>query len=308
MKPKTLLLFPQGSRYLKDSAINFRIRPLPQPWLLCCSLAAGTLLLTNNCYTSNRVATQTTEAILMNIPASAWRTMHNKLICFGHQSVGQNIVEGISDLVKDHPQIPLRIVTSLQNRLPGSAAFYHFRVGRNTDPLSKIDDFFDCLESQPDGPPDIVMLKLCYIDFDAQTNVQGIFNHYKERVEYFQKHYPGTTVIHLTAPVVSVQSGIKAFVKRVLGDQPYGFEGNVHRERYNDLLRSNYHGKQPLFDVAAFESTRPDGTRETAKSQEAETVSLFRPYTFDGGHLSAKGSRWIAANLLEVLATASSFH
>lgn len=34
--------------------------------------------------------------------------------------------------------------------------------------------------------------------------------------------------------------------------------------RYNNLLRAAYAGKEPIFDLAAMEATRPDGTPEYA--------------------------------------------
>ena len=47
---------------------------------------------------------------LKNVPASSWKALFEKKIYFGHQSVGFNIMDGITDLMKEYPDIKLNIV------------------------------------------------------------------------------------------------------------------------------------------------------------------------------------------------------
>ena len=47
---------------------------------------------------------------IKDVPASAWEKLSQKKIYFGHQSVGNNIMDGVNDLMKENPQIKLNIV------------------------------------------------------------------------------------------------------------------------------------------------------------------------------------------------------
>jgi hypothetical protein len=78
---------------------------------------------------------------LKAIPETAWQRLGQKRIYFGHQSVGVNIVEGMKDVLKEKPQIHLRIVeTNNPSELDGPV-FSHSSIGKNEDSLSKIEAF-----------------------------------------------------------------------------------------------------------------------------------------------------------------------
>ena len=47
---------------------------------------------------------------IKDVPASIWEKLSQKKIYFGHQSVGFNIMDGVQDLMKEHPAIKLNIV------------------------------------------------------------------------------------------------------------------------------------------------------------------------------------------------------
>jgi hypothetical protein len=47
---------------------------------------------------------------IKNVPESQWEELSKKRIYFGHQSVGVNIVDGIKDVLRENPQIKLRVV------------------------------------------------------------------------------------------------------------------------------------------------------------------------------------------------------
>jgi len=56
--------------------------------------------------TTNKVAFPT----IKDVPAEVWQKLAQKKIYFCHQSVGQNIIDGINDVMKQNTQINLNIV------------------------------------------------------------------------------------------------------------------------------------------------------------------------------------------------------
>ena len=67
-------------------------------------------------------------------------------VFFGHQSVGRNILDGVSAVYAAEGLEPPVIVES-GSAPSAEAAFAHARVGKNTDPLSKMADFAGLLRS-----------------------------------------------------------------------------------------------------------------------------------------------------------------
>ncbi len=219
-------------------------------------------------------------------------------VFFGHQSVGLNIVEGIRDLEEAAggkvPQV--RELASVGARAEGPG-LYHFRVGANGDPAGKIGDFgarsFDGV--------DIALMKLCYVDIDAATDVQGIMRQYSNEIRRLQSEYPATVFVHVTVPIVSDETGPKAFAKRLLGRQRRGFGDNLQRERYNEMMRAEFGGTEPLFDLARLEATDRQGRVNERFLNGERYLSMNPAYTSDGGHLNDLGRRHVARALMILL-------
>jgi hypothetical protein len=225
-----------------------------------------------------------------------------KRIFFGHQSVGTNIMEGVGDVVRDEPRIGLRVADGDDALNGGGGVFAHGRIGRNGDPGFKTDEFARLIEGPLRGKVDVAFHKYCYADFSETTDVPAVFDHYRKSMTRLRAEFPGVVFVHVTTPLVRGQSGPKAAIKRLLGRPLRGYAGNFARERFNDLLRQAYGGREPLFDLAAIESTRPDGRREVIRSGGRSAYALVPTYTTDGSHLNEVGRRRVAADLLVFLA------
>ena len=65
-------------------------------------------------------------------------------------------------------------------------------------------------------------------------------------------------------------------------------------------MRQNY-SEDDIFDLAKFQSTYPDGNRESFDHESKTYYNLIDDYTYDGGHLTEIGSKWIASNLIKKL-------
>lgn len=235
------------------------------------------------------------------LPYPVLKKLTQQRIFFGHQSVGQNIVQGLEALSNEQPDIRFRIVEA---RSPGSIAgpaFIHGQNGHNGQPLTKIDGFVDALQSGGAGT-DIAFFKFCYVDFPPGTDVDGLFAEYKKAMARLRATYPRVKFVHVTSPLTVVQSGPKALAKRILGRRLAGTDENVLRHRFNTLMRNEYAGREPLFDLAAVEATRPDG-RIASFSESGKTFPALAPeYASDGRHLNPLGSRLLAGHLLRTLA------
>ena len=243
---------------------------------------------------------------LREIPREALARLGQKRIYFGHQSVGRNIVEGLSALAAEQPALALRIVESRSPGALAGPALAHARNGRNEEPLTKIRDFAETLDAGGLGATtDIALFKFCYVDFHPGTDVEAIFAEYRSTLAGLRRRFPAVRFVHVTAPLTVPESGPRALVKRLLGRRLLEAESNVVRDRFNALLRAEYAGREPLFDLAAAESTGPDGRPVRFEHRGRSTPALARGYASDGRHLNAAGSRWAAAHLLRTLAAAA---
>lgn len=245
------------------------------------------------------------STFIQEIPESTWKKLAEKRVFFGHQSVGFNILDGIKDIEADNHQINLKIVESVDPRDLILPVFAHAKVGRNADPNSKVAAFIQIMDAGLGEELNIALLKLCYLDVTTQTDVAAVFAEYKERFSNLKKKYHRTTFIHVTVPLTTLQTGIKAWVKQVIGRSVDGYDDNIRREQMNEKIREAYAGKEPLFDLALIESTKPGGSRSSFKHEGKIYYSLAPEYTHDGGHLNELGRRIVAEHLLVLLANLS---
>ena len=73
-----------------------------------------------------------------SIPEAYWKELARMKIFFGHQSVGQDLIEGVIDVMAEHPEIELKIVESADPASIEEPAFIHHTVGRNARPNSNV--------------------------------------------------------------------------------------------------------------------------------------------------------------------------
>ncbi|MFA7386774.1 MAG: hypothetical protein WCZ87_03850, partial [Thiohalobacteraceae bacterium] len=193
--------------------------------------------------------------------------LKSKRIFFGHQSVGGNIIEGVEDLLASS-DMQLNLVEVGPNAgidaaapLPGNFLL-HMPIGKNSEPKTKCDDFRRMIEQDLAGKIDIALLKFCYIDIDDNTNVDALFTYYRSVLDSLKARHPDITFIHVTAALRHSEGGFGVWIRETLGKPNRSKLANIKRNQFNDLLREAY-AEDPIFDLAASESTYPDGRRET---------------------------------------------
>lgn len=245
--------------------------------MLRLTLFAGLFAMTNPVHAADPV-----------LHASLQRVAHERVF-FGHQSVGANILQGVKELsVKEG--VPVFIKDQF--------------VPENGDPLRKLASFKAFVGTG--SKYDVALVKFCYVDINANTDAAALFDQYRRAINELRARNPRTIFVHATLPLTTVQTGPKAWVKRLIGRSPYGTVENVRRDEYNRLLRATYAGREPVFDLARIESTAPDGTLVTVTWNGLTAPALSPAYTEDGGHLNARGRLLAAREFLTVLAQASS--
>lgn len=220
-------------------------------------------------------------------------------IAFAHQSVGFNLIDGIAAVARD-AQVPLRIE---ETRAPFAApAIHHFRIGENGAPAGKLADFDALMRGGLAASTDVALLKFCFVDFDAAIDPEQLAQRYIDELAQLSAAYPGVTFVPITAPLTTVQTGPKAWIKRLLGKAPGEYAENARRGRFNAALRAHYGAgsPSPLFDLAALES----GHRRSAVDYNGASVEVMDPaLTDDGGHLNQQGQHMLGGALAHHLAT-----
>jgi len=246
---------------------------------------------------------------IKDVPASSWEKLSQMKIFFGHQSVGYNIIHGLKDVMKENPQIRLKIVETNNPSDFNTPLFAHCKVGGNIYPKSKIETFASFIEKGVGKKANIAFFKLCYVDLTTKTDIQDLFNTYQITMSRLRKECPETTFVHVTVPLTSENTGIKQWlkkgkdlVKKIIGRPVYN---NINRSEFNEMLRKEYEGKAPIFDLAKVESTDPNGRRIAIQKHGKTFYAMVPDYTYDGGHLNETGRKKAAEQLLILLANIS---
>ena len=242
---------------------------------------------------------------LDDVAPSAWRALAEKRIFFGHQSVGDNIMQALAEIVRNRSELELNIAETLSPDSFGQPLLAHAKVGRNREPLSKLDSFREILDSGVGDQLDIAMLKLCFIDVDRDADPQELFDAYRQAMMELEQRYPHLVIVHCSLPLWSRPLGfkkqLKGWAKALLG-RPGPVDDNLKRAECNSLVKEHYGAQEAFFDIALLESMMPHGAPHFVRKGGAQVPMMARENTSDGGHLNARGSKLIAEQLLILLA------
>ncbi len=233
------------------------------------------------------------------------RNLSQKKIFFGHQSVGDNVLDGIRELMQSHKSIHLNIVKTESPSSFTRPIFAHTDIGKNDDPNSKITAFREIMANGIGSKVDIAFFKFCFWDIRSKTDIQQIFNNYKTAMTELKTRYPKVLFIHFTVPLMSHQSGLKNKIQTIFQMTDKSDPDNIRRNELNDMLLKEYEGKEPIFDIAKFESTLPDGKRTSFSEGGKVYYCLASNKTTDGGHLNDQGKKVVAEQLLILLSELS---
>jgi hypothetical protein len=228
--------------------------------------------------------------------------LQTKRIYFGHQSVGEDIMNGLRSILRENSDVRLNLVTAKGDvDLPGTFFLDSF-VGENRRTDLKCADFARCIDSLTGGRLDIALLKFCFADIQRETNIGEILDRYTATIDSLKRRHPGVRFVHVTVPLSAGTTGLKRLVNSVLGRAGNNDMANLNRHRFSEMLKKRFSG-EPVFDLESIESTYPDGTRETSTVGAETAYSLIGDYAAeDGDHLNEKGRDLAARSLVRLLA------
>ena len=259
-------------------------------------------------FTGIRVHKETAQTVFSSIddvPRRYWTKLAESRIFFGHKSVGYNIIEGIKDLQNEFDYVKLNIVETDAASESERPIFAHAQVGKNTEPISKIEGFRSVMDAGAGDNIDIAFFKFCYVDVTRDSDPQEIFRNYSTVMEDLKARYPKTKFLHVTVPLKSVPKGTKKTLKesvKLLIGKPGILDDNLKRQHYNQLLKATYARSGAVFDLAELEAVGPDGLKCYGTKGSQRVSLMAQQYTDDGGHLNATGRKRIAEQLLVKLA------
>jgi len=260
-------------------------------WLL----VAVTMLVLPGCNESKQE--ETSMVTTTQISAPEWQALEKKRVVFGHQSVGHNILNGVERLAA---RDGFKIDIHEQRTGPAVKGIRHFLIGMNGDPKSKIRDFAAAIDAGAAQGADVALMKLCYVDFDAAIDSRQVADDYIASLESLAQRHPDTSFVAVTAPLMAVQTGPKAWIKRLIGKQPKGSIDNVRRAEFNTQLREKYLASGRLFDIARVES-ESTGKSCMAHVDGQSVEALCADLTNDGGHLNERGQELVANAFLNFI-------
>ncbi len=231
-------------------------------------------------------------------------TLAEARVFFGHQSVGQNVIDGLKDLSVINNVTQLRWLPPEKATETSEGFFADAYVGENHKPHLKCDAFKAVLDSGLGDRVQVAFLKFCYSDIVGETDVDSVFAYYRAAIDSVKSHHPRLQVVHVTVPLIVGSKGWKRALNRILGRLGNSDSGNMKRAQYNDLLRSTYKTGE-IFDLARIQSTDPDGKPVGFRSGQTIWPELYAGYASeDGSHLNAGGGRITARELARTIAWA----
>lgn len=234
----------------------------------------------------------------LKLDANHINILNTKKIFFGHQSVGINILDGISQLSALNPELKIDIKKTMNPESVSGSAFMHSVIGENENPLFKIQEFEKIVNSSVSEKLDIAFFKFCYLDVNKNTDVDQLFNEYEAATYRLIKAHPDTVFVHFTVPLTRSETNLRSMVKQLLGKP----DNNIARAVFNKKIIDKFGKSGRVFDLAYAESTYPDGSRSSFISDGVEYYSLAPEYASDNGHLNELGAIVVGKALLNYLA------
>lgn len=256
------------------------------------------LLLVAGCDGKSTMTEKVSLPLISDIPEPAWKKLFQKTIYFGHQSVGDDLLQGVEELKEIYPWLNFN-VKKFDNSIKVEAPqIVHSLIGANGKPGSKNIDVENLLTGKLKNSVDIAFFKYCYIDFEADTDLGKTFEEYKNTINKIKNSNHETVIVHFTVPLTENQSGIKGFIKKVLGKPLGGMLENVKRNDYNQMIIDEYGKEGLVFDLAGYEATKVDGSPNLFEYKGRNYKHLVHAYSRDGGHLNKAGRKFIAEQFL----------
>lgn len=225
-----------------------------------------------------------------------WDAAAARSVFFGHQSVGDNMLDGLRQISESESWPALRILEQNGGAALRGPVLLHAKIGQNGDPRSKVKAFREAIDAGLGNQVDIALMKFCFWDIRHETDIDAVFNEYRSTMDDLARRYPKVTFVHTTVPLVAADVDWKAQVRRLIGLTTPTDIDNRTREKLNQRIRSQYAG-HVLLDIAMAER-EPSGP--------SDAPQLAASLSSDGAHLNNAGRLRVGAEFVKALSEASS--
>lgn len=223
---------------------------------------------------------------------------------FAHQSVGESLVSALPEVFEAGGVDAPPTVAYGETVPAASGVVIETMIGVNGDPIGKVAEFDRILRDGLAEQVDVALLKLCFVDIHAGTDVEPVFEAYRDTLDALERDFPDVTFMYSTVPLMH-ERDLFLRAKRLLGrGAEFDPIHNVTRERLNGLLRAEYGATGRLFDPAKMEAAGNVGRVDTLGSSDGEFLALRGDLATDSGHLTHEGAVLIAGGLVSALADA----
>jgi hypothetical protein len=229
---------------------------------------------------------------------------------FGYQSVGMNVLDAVPAVDADHGVSAPPIEQGRAEPGPDGGFIADKSIDEGVIDAGKtaLADFDRAMRGGMGRQVDVALMNFCWGDVFSDTDVDALFARYRDTMAALERDFPNVTFIHVTVPLTTepgLFTELKTWVKTLIGWRDvFGQRANVLRERLNALIRGEYAGRH-LFDLAAIESTKPDGTRVSGRDHDQGYFALYDGYASNMAFLNAVGAKIAATAFLEAIAQAS---
>lgn len=249
-----------------------------------------------------RAVSGASEAVAVPEPSRAdVDTVAATRIFFGHQSVGSNLVSGLQAINADAGRGDVPIIETQDPDDIDGGGVAHVNIGVNGDPQSKLVEFAAVMDGAMGDAVDVALLKLCYVDVDARTDVAAVFESYVSTIEELQSRHPNVTFLYATVPLTRDRDW-KGVLKSWVGqDGGMGPEDNVARHSFNEMLRAHPAADGRAVDIAAVEAAVDQAP--TLRTHDGQEYYVLHEYlSADPGHPNDIGSHALAVAFMSAVA------
>jgi hypothetical protein len=225
-----------------------------------------------------------------------WDAAATRSVFFGHQSVGENMLDGLRRIGESEHWPALRVVELTGQEPVEGPMLAHAKIGKNGDPLSKVKGFQQAIDAGIGRRVDIAVMKYCFWDIRRETDIEAVFGDYRQTMDDLTRRYPTVVFVHATVPLVAADVDWRARMRRLIGMATPTDADNAVREQLNRKIRETYGTSQIVLDIARAES---------GSSTAVNPPQLAEEFSSDGAHLNDAGRRQVGSAMVKALAAAS---
>jgi hypothetical protein len=224
------------------------------------------------------------------VTMKAWDAVQGHRLNFAHESVCQNVVDGIRELAETQPGTQGDIIESCAPSTVNGPGIVRFAPEQKSESVSSNRDFPAVGDSCSVSASAIVAIKYCDVDVTPSRDVPKFFGDDQVLVAEARLSHLPLMIAHAIVPLPSADTLNKATAQQVMG-RDVRRDLDVNRNAYNALVRRAYSGTEPIFELANAESTLPDGARTFFMVDKDTGFTLAEQYTAAGGRPNDHG-KW----------------